>query len=229
MGVIEPQLQLVVAKQSDRNSELAPSIRLPAFALVGKLKDASKMRRELKRTFQSLIGFLNIVGAMEGQPQLELMSDVNSEQDSQFYWAEYLLDADKKYDNGLPIQFNFQPCIAFSGDQVAVASTVEIAKQIFSPQSAKSESSLTRPDNANTTVALDVTSIAGLLLVNRETLITNNILEKGHSRQQAEEEVDLLFTVLGMFKELRASLSFQEATEISIQLDLQSEAKRDAQ
>ncbi len=67
------------------------------------------MRRELKRTFQSLIGFLNIVGAMEGQPQLELMSETKSERDSQFYWAEYLLDTDKKYDNGLPIQFNFQP------------------------------------------------------------------------------------------------------------------------
>jgi hypothetical protein len=53
-------------------------------------------------------------------------------------------------------------------------------------------------------------------------------LEKGHSRQKAEEEVDLLFVVLGMFKELRASLSFQEATELSIELDIQPEAKRDA-
>jgi hypothetical protein len=228
LGVIEPQLQLVVAKQTDRNSELVPSIRLPAFALVGQLKEASKMRRELKRTFQSLIGFLNIVGAMEGQPQLELMSDTKAEQGSEFYWAEYLLDADKEYDNGLPIQFNFQPCIAFSGDQVAVASTVEIAEQIFSPNSDKTESTLTKLDSANTTMVLDVTSIASLLFENRETLITNNILEKGYSRQQAEEEVDLLFVVLGMFKELRASLSFQGATELSLELDIQSEAKRDA-
>jgi hypothetical protein len=228
LGVVEPQLQLVVAKQTAIDSELAPSIRLPAFALVGQLKDAGKMRRELKRTFQSLIGFLNIVGAMEGQPQLELMSDTKAEQDSQFYWAEYLLDADKEYDNGLPIQFNFQPCIAFSGDQVAVASTVEIAKQIFSPESAKMESTLTKLDNANTTMVLDVQSIASLLFENRETLITNNVLEKGHSRQQAEEEVDLLFIVLGIFKELRASLSFQESTELSLELDIQPEAIRDA-
>jgi hypothetical protein len=228
LGVVEPQLQLVVAKQTAIDSELAPSIRLPAFAIVGQLKDAGKMRRELKRTFQSLIGFLNIVGAMEGQPQLELMSDTKAEQDSQFYWAEYLLDADKEYDNGLPIQFNFQPCIAFSGDQVAVASTVGIAKQIFSPNSDKTESTLTKLDNANTTMVLDVQSIASLLFENRETLITNNVLEKGHSRQKAEEEVDLLFVVLGMFKELRASLSFQEATELSIELDIQPEAKRDA-
>ena len=228
LGVIEPQLQLVVAKQTTRDSELVPSIRLPAFALVGQLKDANKMRRELKRTFQSLVGFLNIVGAMEGQPQLELMSDTNTEQDSQFYWAEYLLDADKKYDNGLPIQFNFQPCIAFSGDQVAVASTIEIAKQIFSPDSAKTESTLSKLDNANTTMVLDVSSIASLLFENRETLIANNILEKGHSRQQAEEEIDLLFIVLGIFKELRASLSFQESTELSLELDIQPEEKRDA-
>jgi hypothetical protein len=77
-------------------------------------------------------------------------------------------------------------------------------------------------------MVLDVQSIASLLKENRETLVTNNVLEKGHSRQQAEEEVDLLFTVLALFKELRASLSFQEATELSLELDLQSEAKRDA-
>lgn len=228
LGVIEPQLQLVVAKQSEKNLELAPSIRLPAFALIGKLKDAGKMRRELKRTFQSLIGFLNIVGAMEGQPQLELMSETKSEQDSQFYWAEYLLEADKKYDNGLPIQFNFQPCIAFSGDQVAVASTVEIAQQIFSMEVPKTEPASTELKKANTIVALDISSIASLLLENRETLITNNVLEKGHSRQQAEEEVDLLFVALGLFKELRASLSFEESTELSIELDIQSEVKADA-
>lgn len=228
LGVIEPQLQLVVAKQTERNLELAPSIRLPAFALVGKLKDAGKMRRELKRTFQSLIGFLNIVGAMEGQPQLELMSETKSERDSQFYWAEYLLDTDKKYDNGLPIQFNFQPCIAFSGDHVAVASTVEIAQQIFSMEVSKNEPASTTFEKANTTVTLDIASIASLLFENRETLITNNVLEKGHSRQQAEEEVDLLFHALGLFKELRASLSFQESTDLSIELDIQSEVKADA-
>jgi hypothetical protein len=226
LGAVEPQLQLVVAKSLQSDTELAPAIRLPAFAIVAELKDAPKMRRELKRTFQSLIGFLNIVGAMDGQPQLELMSDGGGSADSQFFWAEYLTDADKKYDNGLPIQFNFTPCIAFAGERVAISSTVELAKQIFASGDADVQAGSPTTDTANTTLVIDVPSIASLLLENRETLITNNILEKGHSRQDAEEEVELLFTVLSLAKELRAGLRFREGTELSIELDMQPEVGR---
>ncbi|XZE17956.1 hypothetical protein SH449x_003237 [Pirellulaceae bacterium SH449] len=226
LGAIEPQLQIVVAKTTRNDAQPVPAIRLPAFAIVGQLKDATKMRRELKRTFQSLIGFLNIVGAMDGQPQLELMSDGGGSADSQFFWAEYLMDADKKYDNGLPIQFNFTPCIAFAGERVAISSTVELAKQIFASDDADVQTSSPTTDTSNTNLVIDVPSIASLLLENRETLITNNILEKGHSRQDAEEEVELLFTVLSLAKELRAALRFRDGTELSIELDMQPEVGR---
>ena len=50
------------------------------------------MQPELRRTFQSLIGFLNIVGAMNGQPQLDL--DMEKSEAAQFVTASYLPDPD---------------------------------------------------------------------------------------------------------------------------------------
>jgi hypothetical protein len=220
LGAIEPELQLVVAKQVFAQ-EKVPSIKLPSFALIGTLKDPAKMQRELKRTFQSLVGFLNIVGAMEGQPQLELMTDSSLPTGPQFHWAEYLFDSDKKYDNGLPIQFNFTPCIAFDGPRVVVSSTMPLAKEILKQQSSKEPAPASVGTNTN--VQLDVASLKEILNANRETLIANNILEKGHSRDKAEKEIDLLMSILGMFKELAGTLRFDQCAEVSLQLSLKGE------
>ena len=71
LGAIRPQLQIVATRQEFKDRLPQPAYKLPAFALVTRLKDAKKMRPELRRIFISMIGFLNFVGAMEGQPQLD--------------------------------------------------------------------------------------------------------------------------------------------------------------
>ena len=65
-----------------------PAIKLPAFGLVADLKDPAKMQPELRRTFQSVVGFLNIVGAMNGQPQLDL--DMEKTDAAQFVTSSYI-------------------------------------------------------------------------------------------------------------------------------------------
>jgi hypothetical protein len=221
LGAIEPELQLLVAKQNFNTSEISPSLKLPSIALIGQLKDPIKMKRELKRIFQSVIGFFNIVGAMDGQPQLELMSEPKEQRDSEYYWAEYLLDSDKSYANGLPIQFNFKPCIAFQGSRVVVASTMDIAKQVL--EGKKSIEDLPAEIRGNTDIVLELESLRSILAANRETLITNNVLEKGHTRQNAEKEIDLLLAIMNLGKEIRGSLRFDQNASLSLQLLLKAE------
>jgi hypothetical protein len=61
--------------------------------LIFRLKEPEKMQRELKVVFQSLIGFLNIAGAQQGQPPL----DVNTEMlgDHLIVSTAYLPDSDQ--------------------------------------------------------------------------------------------------------------------------------------
>ena len=67
LGAMQPGIQLVVARQAFEERVPQPAVKLPAFALVMRLKDPAEMRPELRRTFQSLIGFLNVAGASNGQ------------------------------------------------------------------------------------------------------------------------------------------------------------------
>jgi hypothetical protein len=222
LGAIEPQLQVLVAPQTFQDA-IKPAIRLPSFAVVGKLKDPAKMTREWKRTFQSFAGFLNVAGAMQGQPQLDLNSA--NEGSAQFHWGEYVIDVDKKYEQGLPIQFNFSPTLGFQGEQIVLSSSIDFAKKVFGP--ARSETKVDASPSASTANAIatiDIQSLQSLLVDNREQLISQNMLEKGHSQKEASSEVDTLLALLTLMKEATASLTFNETSTLKVRLELQPPA-----
>ena len=171
LGAIEPQLQLFAVEPQFAEGKLRPTIQLPSFGLVAKLRDPAKLQRELKRTFQSFIGFLNVAGAQEGQPQLEL--DTIQHQGVSIYTAQYILDQDRKYPDGLPIQFNFSPTLAFYEDRMVLCSSVESAKSMVG-QSAQGASDT--KENVQTWLDADASAIQRVLQTNSNPIIAQNML-----------------------------------------------------
>jgi len=217
LGAIEPELRMVAVPQTWVEGQLQPSLKLPAFAMVAQLKQPEVMRKELKRIFQSFVGFLNIVGAMEGQPQLDLMSD--NLENGPMYWAEYVVDADRKYENGLPIQHNFTPSIAFVGNHVVLASSSNLARQLVSESDQIDTDAPKEPQGTNTSLVVDASAVQQTLLANRENLIAQNMVEKGHSRSQAVKEIDQLLNLLELVERFQADLSFDTRSSIDLRVD----------
>lgn len=217
LGAIEPQIQLLVREQSFAN-KLQPSIRLPSFAFVGTLKHPEGMQRELKRIFQSFVGFLNIVGAMEGRAQLDLDSALT--ESSKIYWAEYIVDADKKYANGLPIEFNFSPALAFYDDKIVLASSIHLAKELVTEASRLSPMNVKPTDH--TVMTIDTVQVKRLLNDNRDQLIAQNMLEKGNSKKSASREVETLLSLLSLIEQIDARLVFDPRADIEIEMRFQA-------
>ncbi len=217
LGAVEPQIQIVAVEQSfEKTSE--PAIRLPSFGLIARLKDA-KMQKELKRTFQSFVGFLNVAGAMEGNPQLDLESEKID--GKQIYTATYLQDSDKKYANGLPIQFNFSPTLAFESDLVYITSTNALAKRL-SVRSADHKASDVKSRD-NTLLTVDFGSLKQALEANRNQLVSQNMLEKGHNRTEAEKEIDTLVSFLSMLKSGSGALRFDDQVRLTLDIEIHSD------
>lgn len=212
LGAIEPQIQLIAADQSFEPGYV-PAIQLPSVGLVAKLKDPT-MRKEFKRIFQSFIGFLNVTGAMGGNPQLDLESETIGTR--QIYSATYLRESDKKYENGLPVQFNFSPSLAFDGDLIFIASTNSLAKQLKSQTARGIDDALAKN---NTTMDIQFGALKNALDLNRVQLISQNMLEKGHSKLDAEKEIDTLIGLVSMLRSGRAALRFND--QVQLQLDLE--------
>lgn len=206
LGALEPGVQIVIV-ENEFDEHHVPDVRLPAFALVGKLKDAEQIQRKLKIAFQSVIGFANINLGMQGQPQLDLETEKIGE--TKVSSASYVYDKD--VEEGL-LLFNFAPTVAFHGDHIIIASSRPLALEL-----AKMTDVAAQPSESNTLARVDGERLHRILKDNRESLIAQNMLEKGHDRKSAANEIDTLLAILEFLK--KSELDFRvEADEMRLNL-----------
>lgn len=205
LGSLDPQMGLIVTRQSFKDVMPVPALKLPAFALVLKLRDPENMRPELRRTFQSVIGFFNIVGAMEGRPQLELDMEKMGEVD--LVTSRYIPEKKDRDSTTANIIFNFSPSAAFSGDQFILASTADLAKELaLTPATRNGDSGV------NTQMNLYADGIREALIDNREQLIAQNMLAEGNARDEAEAAIDLALELMRCFKGAGMTLKQEQDT-----------------
>ncbi|HRA89647.1 MAG TPA: hypothetical protein PK992_16285 [Planctomycetaceae bacterium] len=210
LGSLDPQMGLLVTRQRFENRTPIPALKLPAFALVLKLRDPETMRPELRRTFQSVIGFFNIVGAMDGRPQLEM--DMTKEGNVDLITSHYVPEKKDQDSTSAAVIFNFSPSAAFFGDQFILSSTAELAKQLATAPAVRESDT-----GVNTQLNLHADSIRETLIDNREQLISQNMLAEGHSREEAATAIDLLFEFVRCLKGAGITLR-QEEDSLALQL-----------
>ena len=216
LGSFAPSLQVLVNRQSFDNTLPKPAIRLPGFALAGHMKNTEETQTELRRTFQSLIGFLNVIGAMEGNPQLD--QDIDIYRDSKLYTASFIPEDSEKESERARIQFNFSPTLAFAGDRFFIASTKQMAKDLID---AAENQQTTRTETVNTTLKVHAQALDEALDDNREQLIAQNMIKKGQSREEAQREIGILLELIGLFRELSFDIS-TTGGELKLELSIQT-------
>ena len=173
------------------------------------------MLSEMRRTFQSLIGFLNIVGSMNGQPQLDL--DIEKRADYQLVTSSYVPEADQD-SKRLPIHFNFSPTVGFAGNRFVVASTKELARQLSVGDAAAAP---VDSQARNTAALADLASLRAVLADNRQQLIAQNMLEEGHTRAESQQEIEALLDLLGFVRDASMWFGRQENTlRLAVELTL---------
>ncbi|QDU37532.1 hypothetical protein Mal4_18460 [Maioricimonas rarisocia] len=202
LGAFSPQVQFIARRQEFGETGPRPAIRLPAFALVFEMRDPETTQGEMRRIFQSLIGFLNVVGAMNGQPQLEL--GMQQDNDVELVTASYLPEAGEEDADDARINFNFAPSVGFAGKRFIVSSTSGLARQLSG--SGDEDDRAAAATQANTAARLDVGELRTVLGENRSHLIAQNMLENGHTREEAEAEIGALEAIAGYFDDLSLQL-----------------------
>lgn len=123
---------------------------------------------------------------------------------AQVLMATYVPNRDEAASRSASIHYNFSPSLAFLGDRVLLASTAELATDLISEDISSSQQSsqdLSQPDGqANTQLAVDVGSVREILETNKDQLIANSMLEKGHAKEAAETEIGLLLELVSFFE-----------------------------
>lgn len=218
LGVFGPQVEIVAALNDFPSGAPIPAIKLPGFAMVFELKDPEAAIPELRRNFQNAIGFFNIVGAMNGQPQFEIESEKSD--GIQIISATCVVDKRKLKDTAaIPIQYNFSPTAAFAGKRFVIASTRKIASDLVHGNVTPTEKSADSTTVTNTAAELSGKPLRAALEANREQLIVQNMLQEGKSRAEAEAAIGVLLEVVGWFD--RAALDLKTSNDnLTLTLDV---------
>ncbi|MFK7768469.1 MAG: hypothetical protein AB8B55_14705 [Mariniblastus sp.] len=198
LGALEPGVQIIVTENTF-DEKYIPDMKLPAFALVGKIKNPDKLKRKLRIAFQSVIGFANINLGMNGQPQLEVETETIG--DTKLSSAEYFYE--EGTEEGLTL-FNFSPSVAFQGSHLILASRKDLAVELAKLVADGKESEM---KESNTKIKLDGNMLHEILDANRESLVAQNMIEEGHGRKAAESQIGVLLTIADLFKD--ATLDYQ--------------------
>ena len=201
LGNLEPGFRLVAVRQQYPAGGITPAIKLPAVAIVMRMKNPQETGRIFKITYQSLLGFLNVVGGMNGVDPLDQSTEKVG--DALVVFAEYLPPKMTDTGAGPGMHFNASPTAVFVGDQFILSSAKPLALELAKLVQA------TPPDEkaANTAMLLDGPTLRSTLADNRGPLVAQNMLQKGHDQGAAEKEIDALLQVLQTLENVSQNLT----------------------
>lgn len=227
LGALDGGVRFVVVHEhSSKPQATSAALKLPAFAAIARLKDPSSSQRPLRIAFQTAVGFINLTGAERGRPPLEIETerrDGRTLLTASYSPEDFIVDGDDKtmMAAGSSVLLSISPTVAFSGDTIVIASTRSLAIQLLDRLPEITETTEVKKSYpiSNTAVSLQAAPLRKALSENRERLIANNMLEKGHDRALAVHEVDVLLTLLKFFEQGNASLQVDEdQLQLSIRL-----------
>jgi hypothetical protein len=156
---------------------------------------------------------------MNGQPQLEM--DMEKEAGVQFITSRFLPTEDNADSREAAINYNFSPSVAFAGDRFVLASSADLVREL----SRENRSDRDAQDRTtNTLIQANFGAVRESLRDNREHLISQNMLEKGHSRAAAEGEIDTLLDLMTLVDSAKVQLNrLPDRLELGVAIGLSSQ------
>jgi hypothetical protein len=227
LGALGTDWRLVVALQDYPALSPAPDVKLPAFALVMDLKpDDDDFPERLRVAFQSFIGLANLGSAQTKAPPLELGSETF--EGVTISTARFMRPAKKLADgkdatkepakDKEPVHYrhNYSPSAAQVGQRFILSSSVGLTRDLISALKSPGKA----PD-ATLAAEADGAALARLVDLNRNRLVMQNMLEKGHDKDQGEGEVGLLAALLRYLGYGRLSIQdAPDATRVGLEFRL---------
>jgi hypothetical protein len=209
LGALASDWRLVVALQDYEGMSPAPDVKLPAFALVIDLKpDDDDFAQRLKVAFQSFIGLANLGTAQTKAPPLELGSEAFEGvtiATTHFMPARPAPGESATDPTGpkpaVHYRHNFSPSAVQVGDHFVISSSLGLARDLVRALKAPAA-----PGDATLRAEADGAVLARLVDLNRNRLVLQNMLEKGHDKEQADAEVGMLAALLRYLGHTRLSV-----------------------
>ena len=171
-----PYHRIVVANHDQRPYKAEPSLKLPAFGYVASMRD-----NQFGVNLEAILRAAALVGTLQfGMKSIEVQHEGVT-------IVGYRFPENKTVaDDSQGIRFNFEPCFAIFGEEVVIASTIELCKKLITElKKPRIQSVQTAVWMAKANAGSGAEILAGL----SDPLITDAVLGRGIGLTEARQEV----------------------------------------
>ncbi len=217
LAELTPEVRLVVTRQEYVPEIGTPEPQLPGFAMVFRMRRPEKFAPIAEEAWQKALGLINFTRGQQAEPGLILDRPTHAEVK---YTLAYFSPPSDDARSPADVRFNFQPSLAMPGDYLILSSTDALAKDLIDALRQEAEAGPKPVAGKHSLMELDGKALAALLGANRESMIHQNMVEKGHERSQAEGEIGMLSMIANAIAHLKMTAGDQDAQKLSIELKL---------
>ncbi len=217
---IKPEIRFVAAEQKFDSSTGIPAVQLPSFAVVFKLFHPETFGIVAEEAWQKAIGLINFTRGQNALPGLLIDRPVYKDVKMTLTYFPSVGEEDKSKQD---IRFNFRPTLARVKDNLILSSTDQLAEDIIDSVLLEEKNPPEKISNVHSLVQLDVDRLASILESNRETIVRNDMVEKGKTKEQAEAEQVMLTRIMQYFNQVSLQVGAQDDTpqaELKLSLNL---------
>ena len=217
LAELTPDVRLVVAQQEFAPEVGTPDPLLPGFALVLRMRRPERFAPVAEEAWQKALGLINFTRGQQAEPGLILDRPVHA--GVKYTMAAFAppAEADRA---PADVRFNFQPAVAMPGDWLILSSTDGLAKDLIDALLHEAKAGPAPVAGTHSIAELDGKALAALLRANRESLILNNMVEKGHGRQEAEGEIATLLAIAESIAQVKITAGDTEPHQLTLELKL---------
>lgn len=128
LGAVGPHVRLVIAEPVFDPAVGTPAVRIPAFALVFRMREPARFAAVIEEAWQKALGMVNF---SRGQKALPGLIIDRFEHAGIRYSCASFSAAEEKDRTRLDTRFNFRPAIAYAGETLVLSSTGSLAESLL--------------------------------------------------------------------------------------------------
>lgn len=217
LAELAPEVRLVAARQEYPPEVGTPDPQLPAFALIFRMRRPEKFSLVAEEAWQKALGLINFTRGQQAEPGLILDRPTHG---GMKYTMAYFSPPAEDERTPSAMRFNLQPALAMPADYLILSSTDALAKDLVDALQREAKAGAGAVAGRHTLAELRGKALAAVLEANRETLILNNMVEKGHGRQEAEGEIGMLLAIIDRITQLKLAAGGEDSQLLTLELKL---------
>ncbi len=220
LPVVNGPVRLVATRRTFAGSDFVPSPKLPAFALITPLSGRTETNFARRLQSGTLTAFSLLSADAAQKKEAGFFVDTDRYRGHKIYYTEFNTpssggmrmdapartstdaadgagpDADGSETTVAGVRYNFAPAAALVDDQYVVATSRQMLRDVIDAIAASAGAGIADLPRGADRLRINVVEVVETLLQNRQELVVNSMLEKDHSKRDAEREVDALLGAL---------------------------------